>query len=269
MLKRLCFLILIVLKINDVFAFIHIHPGKNSAQSMLPVGVNTSSEIDEAYFTSKVFEVYNLYFQDMKNEGRKFKIFLDWKNPYFSAWSSFKENSYYINFWGGMARIPGVLYETWDFIACHEVGHVLGQYPRIALEHLDWATSEAQSDHFATSECLPRLYKRNLEALTDDIFAKAMPYEIEACLDQYPSEKNQKLCLKILRAGRGFVALLKHLNFTDGNISYETPAKKTQMLIDKSYPSAQCRLDIFFRGAMCLKKEVCPRNNCWYLSSGP
>ena len=238
----------------------------NKANSYsIEVGDPTDSEIDKNQFFVISNIIYAMYHQEGIDKGRAFKINLDWKTPYFSAWASNLNGEMAINFWGGMARIPHFVKEAWAFVVCHEVGHVLGGEPYEAIPHTSWASAEGQSDHFALTECLPKYFKNYDPSLVNN--NSVMPYEVDLCHDTYPNQViNQNICLKMLKAGRHFLAVVDFLYSESPNVSYKTPAPVTKKLINKAYPSPQCRLDIFKTGALCLEQNVCPRNNCWYVS---
>lgn len=230
----------------------------------IEVGDPTESEIDKNHFFAISNIIYAMYHQEGVSRGRPFKINLDWETPYFSAWASNLNDEMAINFWGGMARIPHFVKETWAFVVCHEIGHILAGEPYEAIPQTSWASTEGQSDHFALTECLPKYFKKYDPSQVS--ISTVMPYEVDLCYETYSNQPiNQNICLKILKAGRHFLAVIDFLNSEIPNVSYKTPAPATEKLIDKAYPTPQCRLDIFKNGALCLEQGSCPRNNCWYV----
>lgn len=233
---------------------------KNSSY-MLGADAVTNSEVKETEFGALARDIHKLYYPRAKKEGKEIVLFLDWSTPYFSAWATHPDDKYQINFWGGFARIPGMLTETWEFVVCHEIGHILGGKPRIDIKDSRWASAEGQSDHFAVNKCLPFYYKTYNK--TDFDSRKSLPFELSNCLEAYEQNIEQNICMKILRAGRGFIDVLGYLSLDTHNADYRTPAPPTIELLNKGYPSSQCRLDIFVQGSLCLKRE-CERSSCWY-----
>lgn len=261
-------LITLLALIFSYAAMAKIGPGpyifESTAQTyMIEVDDQTNSEVSMSDFYRITSELFALYYT--KNiDQRELRLFVDWKTPYFSAWATqLDEIKYQINFWGGFARIPGMLIESFEFVACHEIGHILGGHPRHTTTSLEWATSEGQSDHFAVTECLPKYYKHYKRTQFDSF--KSLPYELDICLNAHESKEDQNICLKILRAGRGFADVLNFLYPKDELASFEYQQEPTEKTLFNSYPTPQCRIDIFKNGAECFSGN-CKRNDCWYKS---
>ncbi len=214
----------------------------------------TTSEVEIYKFHIIASEIYTLYYD------KSIIINLDWEKPYFSAYAH-KEVSgkFSINFWGGLARIPEMLEETWAFVVCHELGHILGGAPKMELKNYEWASSEGQSDHFAAAECLPKYFeKKYIEEFDDRRF---LPYEVGYCFDTTSNKKSQFVCLKTLRAARGFFGVSKYM-FSKEDYDFHAKAPAIESTEINSYPSLQCRLDILKSKAGSNKSSE--RNNCWY-----
>ena len=231
---------------------------------MIPVDSQTTSEINETLFYQIPAKVHALYYKEVKKRNIELSLKLDWKKPYFSAWAyNDSENHFSLNFWGGIARIPGVFKETWEFTACHEMGHVIGGYPKHKNSMFKWASAEGQSDHFAITDCLPKYYKHYKELDFDS--TTSMPEEIDICLNAYTELDSQNICLKILKGGRGFADVLHYLNRDEELASYHKEALPVEHTLFDSYPTSQCRIDIFKTQSQCMKNK-CDKNNCWYNS---
>lgn len=236
-------------KAEDTFTYL-IHPHEI-----------TGSEITEQQFLTTIHEIHALYFPMSQDLGRPMEIFHDWKMPYFSAWASNLDQVFKINFWGGFARLPSMSIETWEFVVCHEVGHIVGGEPMEDNKLLNDFSAEGQSDYFAITECLPHYYRTFARTQFDR--SRSTKFELETCNKRYKNTIDQNICLKTLKAGRDFSHILRESGHTDDPTSYHTPAPHTDETIDSSYPSPQCRLDSFLTGALCLDKE-CVRDGCWY-----
>lgn len=225
-----------------------------------PVDRETTSEIGELDFSEIVYKISSLYMREAIQLERVFSINLEWENPYITAWASQEQNHYKINFWGGLARTPMMTTSTWEFIVCHEIGHILGEAPFHTTQTHKWASSEGQSDHFALNHCLPRYYK-SFNVLDE----RGTPEDVAYCNLYHQNSDKLGRCLRILNAGRTFGELLVLLNVTQKIPNYSTPSPSTDSIIRNAYPSAQCRLDIFYKAARCLGQDCSKeRNDCWY-----
>ena len=241
---------------------------------MISVQDPTTSTVNRDSFESIPYTIISLH-TDLSEAQQIGSIFInvDWVKPYYSAWADFKDGVYSLNFWGGLARIPGMNDEGFALIACHELGHVLGQSPRIKISHFLWSSAEGQSDYFATGICLKRYFAfLNLlgKLKVPDIERKGYT----SCRLQYDSEEDFLICLNTLSAIQSFAFLLKHLNPEFPLPSLETPSsKKVQETIYDSYPDNQCRVDTLYQGALCPKniypcgKGLGARPQCWFKSA--
>ena len=223
----------------------------------------TTSEINKDSFSSKINEILPIFIKESLAQNRIIVQNPMWETPYFSAWAKKQNESIYmINFWGGMARIPGMLTETWEFIICHEIGHIIGGHPyhQKVTDSL-WASSEGQADHFAVVSCLPKFYRSQTQLLEPlDLY----PYEVSLCEEKYSKEEDKIICKKILRAGRGFVDINSYLNPDIAKADFFSNEIEAEKTIFDSYPSMQCRFDIFKTASQCLQDKNCQRNDCWY-----
>lgn len=247
--------------IGPITTYGSFHFGKSTSYAIYPQEV-TTSEITENEFYKLSKDVFDVFPQD---EEQKILMQLDWMNPYMSAWANKSGDIFSINFWGGFARLPFMTKTAWEFIVCHEIGHIRGGIPKQTIKDFEWASSEGQADHFAVSECLPFYYRKTSALKNRHI--NSFPIEIDKCFGLNLSQEDEKICLAILEGGRVFSEVLKYLNFTKTKLSYETPASKSDKLIRNSYPIPQCRLDIFFEAVNCLDKQQCDRASCWYMES--
>ena len=220
----------------------------------------TSSEINELKFNKVVMEIYSLYIQKALKNKLKLRVHTNWSSPYFSAWASKKQDIYKINFWGGLARINSMTLESWEFIVCHEIGHILGGKPKMRIKGHSWASAEGQADHFAITECLPNYYKTFKKTKDTQTYIQDLDYY--KCFSMDDTNK----CIRVLNAGHAFSNVLEFLNH-DKNIlkaTYDKTAPHVLNTLFDSYPSNQCRLDIFNKNATCDNKSLCERNLCWF-----
>ncbi|PIK14623.1 hypothetical protein [Halobacteriovorax sp. JY17] len=227
----------------------------------------TTSTITEDLFHTVINRVESLYSSEFAAQGILVDFNADWNVSYFSAWAH-DDNPllYSLNFWGGMARIPGLNEYGWAFIVCHEVGHLLGGTPMNSLELYAWGSAEGQADYFAGAHCLKRYFT-------------SFPHQGEEIKLSHKIENQcneNKYCLNSAKAAISFSHVIKYLYRDTPNLSLETPSKvNPNGSILKSYPDAQCRLDTIFESGKCindfssLEQWVCEnsvgsRPACWF-----
>lgn len=251
---------------------------EDPAKYMIEANDPKQSQVGEKNFSLIASQIYALYQRDFIAANRVTQLNLFWETPYFSAWAaSPKMNShdhYTINFWGGMARIPGMTKEGWAFTACHEVGHILGGLPRISIEDLSWASSEGQADYFSAAQCLRRYF------LTYDFQSEEetplSPFVLELChRAHYSNKKMVAVCENVAKAAVSFARVLNYLFVLPEKISVESPSHSiVEWTIINSYPDPQCRIDTIVSAALCDKDPfsedwICTENQgfrpaCWF-----
>lgn len=224
----------------------------------------TSSTLNEDSFSLIASRVYALYYPEFQRAGLIVTLGLDWQKPYMSAYvNDLGGPRFSINFWGGLARVPGMNDEAWALIACHETGHLLGGEPYSRLEWNPWSSAEGQCDYFAASECLKR-YRRTFQ-----LSAESDPICEEVFTDAQAADD----CSFTMKAARGFAHMLDFLSQYREGYRVETPAtEQVSETIYNSYPSAQCRVDTIVAGAFCEFKSgqahcdlpASKRPSCWY-----
>lgn len=234
----------------------------------------TTSTVTEESFKRIPHEVYSLLVQDLQKAKRTVEITHDWKKPYFTAWvfPGEKPEHYSVNFWGGLARIPGMNDEGHALTACHEFGHLLGGAPFIKIKDFLWSSAEGQSDYFASGICLKRYFalKHRMNQLT--IPDNIPETSFTQCRVTFNSDKDFLICLNISKAISGFKHVLEHLGQYRKNLDIDSPnTSVVETTIFDSYPEEQCRIDTLFQGSLCPEKDFpCHKNqvgarpSCWY-----
>lgn len=232
----------------------------------------TTSSVTEESFHKIPRTVFNMNYQSFLANKQKVILNLMWETPYFSAWVKEEApQSYSINFWGGITRIPGMNDNGLALIACHEVGHLLGGEPRSKIPAFIWASSEGQADYYATAICLKNYYEL--------LFATGKleePQEIDnvlytRCRTKYVQEKDFLICLNIMDGIKGFSAVLYHLDPDKKEISFTQKGPKASATNYNSYPMAQCRVETLVAGNFCAKdkypclKADSARPQCWFV----
>ncbi len=201
----------------------------------------------------------------------------DWNQPYLGAGSTVYNNLFSIMLWGGYIRAPRSNFEVIALTLCHEVGHYLGGAPKQKIDSAsgDWASSEGQSDWFATQSCMPlafdyfkknKLQKLNLIASDK---TKILCLQTNSKLTSTQLEK----CQWLLGASAQFSEFVQMHFAKDVEIPSlnKMATEKPSQTLYSVYPSLQCRLDTLKQGALCAsaeassKKSICIRPRCWFV----
>ena len=202
------------------------------------------------------------------------KTNLDWETPYFSAWvTDDAPGKYTISIWGGLTRIPGMNDNGLAMVMCHEVGHLLGGEPRSKLPAFLWASSEGQSDYYASAVCLKRYYSllEKLGKLTEPHVEKTL---YTRCLKNYPQTRDFLICLNIMDGINAFSKMLEHLSPEAKKTSFHHRSPRVQNTNFNSYPDSQCRIETLIAGSLCAIKDypcqkgATARPHCWYVNQG-
>ncbi len=226
------------------------------------VGDETTSTVTKESFHRIFYEIYGLYATELAQFRIPVVPIAQWENPYFSAYTAEVNGVMKMGFWGGMARVPGMNDDAVALITCHEVGHLLGGAPYIAinLPTYEDVSSEGQADYFTTKECL----KKYFEGQRNTIDYLALPRtseEDQLCSYLEVSDWDEALCVRVAKAIGGFSHVLKLLKEEEGGPFSLTghDDQEVDETLFNSYPSNQCRINTFTAGLFDQ-----PRPRCWY-----
>jgi hypothetical protein len=181
-------------------------------------------------------------------------------NPYYwfglnmvhASYSGFENQGNYthnIFLFGGFIRLQEMTKDGLLLAGCHEIGHGIGGAPL----KVTGSSSEAQSDYFATKNCLQVAFK----------FLKPEPnatiqdnYVINFCK---LNAKDRKFCLRAFGALRSDIYFFETLGESSAVDNYS--ASRAVEFNDGAtfYPDAQCRVDTMIHGIVDIE-----RPNCWY-----
>jgi hypothetical protein len=194
-------------------------------------------------------EVETLLRDEVIGASSGFQWDFHWDKPWLGAGSILTDDEVFkVMLWGGLVRAEKMTVPALEAILCHEFGHLLGGTPRQIFPSLSepevehWSSTEGQSDWWAATVCLPRLYRaRGLTPgeIRDRIVKAGLEFTVFA---QFHFEKNSPL--------------------PDLQVSaLETP----EHTLTLAYPSLQCRLDTFRIGAeSAIGMETLKRPRCWF-----
>lgn len=219
----------------------------------IDIPINAGTGISEEQFNGAIDAALKAYEPIAQAQGKKLKISRKWKNTTVNSDTTEDGNTWLVNAYGGLARYKGMTADGYLLVLCHEIGHHEGGFPRYS--DAKWASTEGQSDYFATGKCFKEIYGDN---------------------------EGDKI--RSIGAGLVLAEVLRELG-KDPAISIDTPDPKK---VDKTYeghPDAQCRLDTYVNGAVCRasvkipyskdepKQGACSQENgeiegvrprCWY-----
>lgn len=221
----------------------------------------TTSTVTATSFVTIPHIINALHTKDFQAINATVTLTHDWEKPFFTAWAAQdKPNQYSLNFWGGLARIPGMNDEGMALTACHEVGHILGGTPRIKIPQFLWSSAEGQSDYYATSKCLKTYFKYLHQTVKLKVPQTLSETAFTLCRTSFAQETDFLVCLNTHKGIEAFAAMLMHLTQYEREFSIETPSReRVRETMFDSYPEPQCRLDTLVAGALGN-----PRPGCWF-----
>ncbi len=189
----------------------------------------------------KVENIYAPIFTDL---GAKLKINRRWDDNAVDASAMRFGTTWVVNMYGGLARHPQMDVEGLTLIACHEIGHHVGGFPRA-----HWASGEGQSDYYGSLKCLRKVWAK------DDNVAIVSKLDVPAsvsqkCLSQFKTKTKVALCVRSSMASLSMANVLAKLR-GDGDPHFETPSTTVVSSIEHGHTPSQCRLDSTYAGSVC------------------
>jgi hypothetical protein len=216
----------------------------------IPVDAKGINTITEAEFNKVIDEVESVYAPIVSEYGGKLEVVRKWTDGTVNAYAEQEGNIWKVSMFGGLARHKTITYDGMALVVCHEIGHHIGGVPRYAGE--DWASNEGQSDYFATTKCLRRVWQNEDNAST--ISGMNIPAVLKAsCAKQWSSKVDQDICIRAGMAGDSVAKLFAALSWQPRPAKFDTPDSKQVTVTNDSHPATQCRLDTYFQGALCEK----------------
>ncbi len=156
-----------------------------------------------------------------------------------------------MNLYGGFARHPSITQDGYMLVVCHEIGHHIGGAPKKYYPERGkiWASTEGQSDYFATLKCLRKVFRKdnNIEIVSQ----LDVPENIrKECAISFSTEDEIALCTRTSMAGLSVAKVnadgrglpVPDLEVVDNNIVDSTT---------NNHPVPQCRLNTYYQGSIC------------------
>lgn len=183
--------------------------------------------------------------------GGTLKVVKKWTDPTVNAYAQQLGKTWQISMFGGLARHETITEDGMALVACHEIGHHIGGAPRkVSPWASPWASNEGQSDYFATLKCLRHVW------MSDDNEAIVRSMEVpqtvlKTCSEQHLWNRDYFMCVRGAMAGMSVAKLFQALRNQTTPPSFDTPDRKVVTKTDDNHPDTQCRLDTYFKGALC------------------
>lgn len=208
--------------------------------------------IDEKLFNAVINRVESIYAPIVARRGLKLVIERRWTDPTVNAYAERMGTTAHVAMFGGLARHQEVTPDGFALVVCHEIGHHLGGFPKIASE--PWASNEGQADYFGTSKCMRKV----LRGLDNYNFNRSMFGSPRNLVDGYAREKcyaynkNQTMADVCVRNAGAAMSLARFFGYYERvTPQFETPDQSRVTRTNDEHPAAQCRLDTYFNGAIC------------------
>lgn len=227
----------------------------------IPLDKNKKSGISERDFNETQTELEKIYSPIVKARGGFLVFKSNWESSTVNAYASRhgKEdedgeeqeprNEYRVIFLGGLARHKFMTRDGFSLVICHELGHHLAGAPALDGDTA-WASIDGQSDYFATSKCLRRLWSRQDNARP--LQGKRLPeILLKKCQEHWSREEDKNLCLRSGMAAQNVGQVFGDINRTWKTPNFETPDLKVVKKTFSGHPKPQCRLDTYFQGVLC------------------
>ena len=216
----------------------------------IPVDTKNLTGITEAQFNSVIDQVTEIYAPIVSEYGGKLEVVRKWTDGTVNAYAEQVGDVWKVSMFGGLARHKTITADGFALVVCHELGHHIGGAPRYAGD--DWASNEGQSDYFATTKCLRRVWQSedNAAAVRGMNIPEALT---AACNKAWPTPADRDICIRGGMAGDSVAKLFAALSWSMKAPKFDTPDPKQVTSTNDAHPATQCRLDTYFQGALCEK----------------
>jgi hypothetical protein len=216
----------------------------------IPVGMKSRiGGLTEAQFNSVIEKVEKIYSPVISNLDSKLVIERLWTNDNVNAYAKRDlPKVWTVQMFGGLARHTAITPDGFALVLCHELGHHIGGAPKKRSTMNAWATSEGQSDYFATLKCLRQVFLNDNNAKI--VKTLAAPAELTSACKKAFTKDDVQICIRSGMAGASVANLFASLG-SEKLASFSTPDLTVVSSNVDSHPATQCRLDTFFQGSVC------------------
>lgn len=220
----------------------------------IPVGFKAmNGGLTQVQFNDVISKVESVYAPVISNLGAQLVIDRLWSETNVNALAKRDAPKVWtVQMFGGLARHQTITEDGFALVLCHELGHHIGGAPKKRTSLSAWATSEGQSDYFATLKCLREIF------LTQDNAAAvrklSAPAELIAACKKAFTKDDVNICIRSGMAGASVANLFSSME-SSKLASFNTPDLTVVTSNVDSHPKTQCRLDTFFQGSICNKSS--------------
>jgi hypothetical protein len=209
-----------------------------------------NANIDEAKFNEVIDSVVAVYEPIISSMGARLKVERNWTDGTVNAYAHRQGGTWNVAMFGGLARHETITPDGFALVVCHEVGHHIGGAPKKGSWMSSWASNEGQSDYFATSKCLRKVFRNdnNKEILAQMNVPQVV---VTQCEQQFNNLEDQLICQRGAMAGMSTAKLFQALRKQPTAPAFDTPDTKVVSKTDDNHPETQCRLDTYYAGAIC------------------
>lgn len=228
----------------------------------VPIGYEKAGQtgLDEKTYNSAIDLVEKYYKPIVAAKGATLKINRMWTTNAANSTAHRTGKMWFVDAYGGLARLPIMTRDAEVAVLCHEMGHHLGGFPQVkSLFGSSWASNEGQADYYATMKCF-----RLVNAKDDNVTAMSnisIPKAVTAgCQNTFKSTTEIALCQREALAGKVLAQVLWELGGGKPTTpalespkapDFETPDASSVSATNSAHPAAQCRLDTYFSGSIC------------------
>lgn len=221
----------------------------------IPAGMKgLNGGLTEVQFNAVIDKVQDVYAPIVSNLGGKLYVDRKWKDGTVNASADRMTSNWRLNMYGGLARHETITEDGFALVMCHELGHHIGGAPKVNGLFMRWASNEGQSDYFAATKCLRRIFlnDNNIEIVKT---LNAPAVLAKECAKAFPgrtkiARNDKSICIRIGMAGSSVAALFAALRQAP-EAQFNTPDTRIVSRTNDDHPAHQCRLDTFFQGALC------------------
>lgn len=218
----------------------------------IPVDFKNSGLTFEEYNTA-IDKVSAVYSPIARSYGARLIMERKWESETINAGTlRSSQGDWIVNLYGGFARHPFITRDGYMLVICHEIGHHIGGAPKkqYAESGSHWASTEGQSDYFATLKCLRKVFRKdNNEEIIKDM---DIPENIRAeCTRSFPIPWEVALCLRTSMAGVSVAKVnadIRRVPLPEIEVVDSTIVSTTS----NNHPVPQCRLNTYYQGSICV-----------------
>jgi len=214
----------------------------------IPVNYKARSEVDESKFNEVINKISSVYSPIIQGKGGSLVVERLWNDATVNAYALRQGNQWIVRMYGGLARHGEITSDGFALVMCHEVGHHIGGVPRYPGQN-GWASNEGQSDYFAATKCLRRVWRNDNN---EEVISRlGIPNDLKLkCESEWGNSSDQALCKRIGMAGLSTSRMFAVLSNGRMPAFISPDTNQVSQTLD-GHPPYQCRLDTYFHGGLC------------------